>query len=629
MLNLGLVQFRPRKGDIQANLGKLERIFGQLRDLDPRPDVLVLPEAALTGYFLEGGVRELAMPAGALFEHLEAAYTRACGDEAAPLDMVIGFYERYRDRYFNSALYATVGSGDSSSGAGIQYVHRKVFLPTYGVFDEARFVEHGHHVAAFDTRFGRVALLICEDAWHGLTGTIAALDGAQIVYIVSASPARGVQGNVPANIEYWEMLLRNMASEHGIYTAISQLTGFEGGKAFPGGSSVIGPRGEVVGRGPLWQEALVQVSIDLRDLHLARADLPLLADVETMLPFLLRDLEAASRGNGSRNTWETASLSATPPATTEEPAARTPETTLAAQPKQTTDGASEEPHALPVVKAPPLDPHSDAPLRLDAEAAVTWLVAFLQDEVIERRGFRKVVIALSGGVDSALVAYLCARAFGPEKVLALRMPYRTSSRESLEHAQLVVDDLGINCETLPITEAVDGYLRLEPEADGRRRGNVMARLRMILLFDQSAKHQALPIGTGNKTERLFGDFTWHADDSPPVNPLGDLLKTQVWQLATHVGVPEVIVGKPASADLIKGQTDETDFGISYPKADRILFYLLQGYAPERLVELGFPAEEVRIVVARVSSTHWKRHLPSVAMLSSTAIGEYYLRPVDY
>jgi NAD+ synthase len=157
----------------------------------------------------------------------------------------------------------------------------------------------------------------------------------------------------------------------------------------------------------------------------------------------------------------------------------------------------------------------------------------------------------------------------------------------------------------------------------------MARMRMIVLFDQSAALGALPVGTGNKTERLFGYFTWHADDSPPVNPLGDLYKTQVWDLARHVGVPDAIVSKPASADLIVGQTDEADFGISYAKADRILYYLLKGYRKERLIDLGFPEAEINLVKGRVDSTHWKRHMPTTAMLSSTSINDYYLRPVDY
>ncbi|HEX6288656.1 MAG TPA: nitrilase-related carbon-nitrogen hydrolase, partial [Herpetosiphonaceae bacterium] len=261
MLNLLLVQWRPRKGDYDGNLQRIQALFSQIATLDPQPDVVIFPETSLTGYFLEGGVRELAQPAAMVFADLQAAYLAARGSDAPPLDVVIGFYEIYRDRYFNSALYATLGGAENKErapsghtknkepgnngtteqrnlelgtwnlelGPGIRHVHRKVFLPSYGVFDEARFVESGHHITAFDTRWGRAAILICEDAWHSLTGTIAALDGAQIVYIVSASPARGTSGATPGNVEHWELLLRNMASEHGIYVAIAQLTGFEGG----------------------------------------------------------------------------------------------------------------------------------------------------------------------------------------------------------------------------------------------------------------------------------------------------------------------------------------------------------------------------------------------------------------
>jgi NAD+ synthase (glutamine-hydrolysing) len=232
-------------------------------------------------------------------------------------------------------------------------------------------------------------------------------------------------------------------------------------------------------------------------------------------------------------------------------------------------------------------------------------------------------------VDSAVTAYLAARAFGPERVIGVRLPYKSSSAESLAHAQLVIDALGITARTLEISAAVDGYLAAEPDADASRRGNVMARTRMIALFDLSAKHHAIPLGTGNKTERLFGYFTWHADDSPPINPLGDLFKTQVWALARHLGVPEVIVGKPPTADLVVGQTDEGDFGISYAKADELLNWMLNGYSEGDLLERGFNAAEVALVRKRLSSTHWKRRLPTVAMLSASAIGESYLRPVDY
>jgi NAD+ synthetase len=248
---------------------------------------------------------------------------------------------------------------------------------------------------------------------------------------------------------------------------------------------------------------------------------------------------------------------------------------------------------------------------------------------MDQRGFSRALVGVSGGVDSAVTAYLAAKALGPKHVMGVRMPYRTSSKDSLEHAQLVIDALGIESCTVDISAAVDAYLQHDSSAQPGRRGNVMARMRMIVLFDLSAKHRAIPLGTGNKTERLFGYFTWHADDAPPINPLGDLFKTQVWSLARHLGVPEDIIAKPPSADLVVGQTDEGDFGISYLKADEILNWMLAGYKPAELIARGFDEADVQLVRKRLASTHWKRRLPTVAMLSHTAIGESYLRPVDY
>ncbi|MGV3615198.1 MAG: NAD+ synthase [Fimbriimonas sp.] len=286
--------------------------------------------------------------------------------------------------------------------------------------------------------------------------------------------------------------------------------------------------------------------------------------------------------------------------------------------------------SLPVTRANGFDPTSDRVLQINAPLVADWLVQFLRDEMIHRRGISKAVFGLSGGVDSAVIAYLCARAFGPENVYAFRMPYKLSSSESLDHARLVVDDLGIHERTIEITAMVDGYVsNFEGEISPARLGNVCARCRMIVAFDQSAKLGALPIGTGNKSERLFGYYTWHADDSPPINPVGDLFKSQVWELARCLGVPSEIVDKPPTADLIKGQTDEGDFGISYSRADVILHYMIQGYTRDKLVAMGFDSSQVELVYKRVDNTHWKRRLPTVAMLSSTAIGEYYLRPVDF
>ena len=275
-------------------------------------------------------------------------------------------------------------------------------------------------------------------------------------------------------------------------------------------------------------------------------------------------------------------------------------------------------------------PQDLSALEIDTALVARWLEAFLRDEIVRRRGFERVVVGLSGGVDSSLTAALCARALGPEAVHGFLLPYRTSSPASRDDALLVAETFGIPTRTVEITGAVDGYLdRYQPDAGSHRRGNVAARQRMIVLFDQAFRLRALPAGTGNKSERLLGYFTWHADDSPPINPLGDLFKTQVWALARAVGVPERIIEKPATADLIQGQTDEGDLGISYPEADLILHYLLLGYSPQRLVEYGFEPAKVELVRVRLARTHWKRHLPTVAMLSATAIGEWYLRPVDF
>ena len=285
--------------------------------------------------------------------------------------------------------------------------------------------------------------------------------------------------------------------------------------------------------------------------------------------------------------------------------------------------------ALHVIRAESFDAGSDDPLKINAPLVERWLVEFLREECTRRRKFSRAVVGLSGGIDSAVSAYLCAKAFGPKNVTALRMPYRLSSKESLDHDKLVVGELGILERTVDITEMTDAYLSVEPDMSPLRLGNVCARCRIIVLFDQSAKLEALPIGTGNKTERLFGYFTWHADDSPPINPLGDLFKSQVLQLAVHLGVPEAITSKAPTADLVQDQTDEGDLGITYVEADRILQYLTLGYRPAKLVELGFDSIQVEIARRKVDSSHWKRRSPTTAMLSTSAIGEYYLRPVDY
>jgi NAD+ synthase len=269
-------------------------------------------------------------------------------------------------------------------------------------------------------------------------------------------------------------------------------------------------------------------------------------------------------------------------------------------------------------------------LDVDPGLLAEFLTNFLVEEVRVQRGISRAVLGLSGGVDSALAAYLAARAFGPENVLAVRMPYKISSQASLDHAQLVIDDLGIESMTVPITGMVDGYAEIEGiEATPHRIGNICARSRMIVLYDLAAKLGSLPIGTGNKTERMFGYYTWHGDDAPPVNPLGDLFKTQVFELSRWIGVPAAICDKAPTADLIAGQTDEGDFGITYAVADEILVLLLRGFVRDQVVAFGYADRDVDLVIGKVGGTHWKRELPTVAMVSVSSIGEYWLRPVDF
>lgn len=599
-LRLMIAQMRPKKGDYAENLRWVGGVFAQIAGMDEPPGLVVFPEAALTGYFLEGGVRELALSAGTLFRDLAAQHALS---GAPPVDVALGFYEEFQNRYYNSALYASLGGAEP----GIRHVHRKIFLPTYGVFDEERFVEHGHSVSAFDIAWGRAAMVVCEDAWHSLVPTLAALDGAQLILIPSASPARGIGPDServddtesrPASVRRWESVLERIADEHGVYVAAAQLAGFEGGKGLQGSSVVMGPQGDLLVRGPLFEDALLVAELDLDEVTRARYERPLLADLETQLLNLLR-----SRDSGQRTAAQF------------DPEDECPRTV---KPAATHDHR---------VITSSLDGDT---MKIDPALTERWLVEFLKDEVVRRRGYTKGIVGLSGGVDSSTTAALAARALGPKNVIGVRMPYRTSSRESLEHAELVAKQLGITLETVDITKAVDGYIdAADRDADPTRRGNVMARMRMVALFDLSAKVKALPLGTGNKTERLMGYFTWHADDSPPVNPLGDLFKTQVRELARHVGVPDAIIEKPATADLVQGQTDEGDLGISYEKADGILHWLLKGLRHQDIVARGYTPAEVELVSRRLHATHWKRRIPTVAMVSSTAIGESYLRPVDY
>ena len=257
------------------------------------------------------------------------------------------------------------------------------------------------------------------------------------------------------------------------------------------------------------------------------------------------------------------------------------------------------------------------------------LTGFIHTE-ITRFGIKHAVIGLSGGIDSALSCYLAAEALGPENVLAIRMPYKTSSPDSLEHAGLIIDDLGVKSMTIPITKMVDPLFERFPDASNVRRGNIMARSRMIVLYDQSEAFNGLVIGTGNKTEILLGYSTLYGDAACAINPIGDLYKTQVRQMSREIGIPSQIVEKAPSADLWAGQTDEDELGFTYEEGDKLLYLLVdQRFRPEDLVEAGFNEKFVHKVIDRIRRNQFKRILPPVAKLTNRTVGYDYLYLRDW
>ena len=268
-------------------------------------------------------------------------------------------------------------------------------------------------------------------------------------------------------------------------------------------------------------------------------------------------------------------------------------------------------------------------LSIDTKLTRKILTGFLQTE-ITRAGFSHAVVGLSGGLDSALACFLTAEALGPENVLALRMPYKTSSQDSLDDAQQVIDALGVKNKTVEITAMVDPLFDKFPDMNHRRKGNIMARERMIVLFDQSEDFKGLVVGTGNKTEILLGYSTWYGDAACSLNPLGDLYKAQVRQLAQEMGVPESILKKAPSADLWQGQTDEGELGFTYDQADRLLYLLIdERYTPEECVDAGFDETFVQQVIQRVRRNQFKRVLPPIAKLSNRTIGYDFLYLRDW
>ncbi len=271
----------------------------------------------------------------------------------------------------------------------------------------------------------------------------------------------------------------------------------------------------------------------------------------------------------------------------------------------------------------------EAGIEIDPVATTDILTGFIRNE-LERTGFKKMVVGLSGGLDSAVSTFLAARALGPEQVHAVLMPYRSSSRASLTDAALVVDALGIGSETVEITAMVEGYRQAAGEMDRLRLGNVMARCRMLVLYDLSAREKGLVLGTSNKTELLLGYGTLHGDMASALNPIGDLYKTQVRQLARHLGVPDAVLSKPPSADLWPDQSDEDELGFSYEDVDRLLALLVDArVSPATAVEKGFSLEMVDRVLKLIVGSQFKRRLPVIAKVSTRSVGWDFRYPRDW
>jgi NAD+ synthase len=265
-------------------------------------------------------------------------------------------------------------------------------------------------------------------------------------------------------------------------------------------------------------------------------------------------------------------------------------------------------------------------LAIDTDVARRVISAFIQGQ-LRQAGFERLVLGLSGGIDSALVAYLSAEAVGAEGLLCVMMPYRTSSEASLVDARSVVERLGCASEVVEISPMVDAYFASDPDASPLRRGNYMARQRMAILYDRSVTWGGLVVGTGNKTESLIGYTTLFGDSACAFNPIGDLYKSQVRQVALDIGVPEEIIRKAPSADLWPGQTDESEAGFSYPVLDRLLFWRIdKRRSVEEVEALGFERALIERVDRMVAGAEFKRQVPPIAKLGPRTAGVDYLYP---
>ncbi len=268
-------------------------------------------------------------------------------------------------------------------------------------------------------------------------------------------------------------------------------------------------------------------------------------------------------------------------------------------------------------------------LEINTKIVEKILVEFLKDE-IKKFGINKAILGLSGGVDSTVSAFLLRRAFNPDDILFLIMPYKTSSKENIDDARKIAESLGVEYKIIDITQQIDSYFDRYPTESSLIKGNKMARERMSILFDFSQRIGAMVVGTSNKTELLLGYGTWYGDMASSVNPLGDLYKTQVFMLAEHLGVPEKIIKKIPSADLWPGQSDEEEMGIKYRIADEILYLLIdKRLSVEKIEAMGYMRDTIFKIKELVKKYQFKRELPVIPKLSYRTIGKDFLYPRDW
>ena len=470
----------------------------------------------------------------------------------------------------------------------IRHVHRKLFLPTYGLFDERRFFAAGDVLRAVPSRLGvGIGIAVCEDFWHLPVPQLLALDGAQILINVSSSPGRDLAATNEVGLgtaTSWRTLMRTYAQLTTSFVVFCNRVGVDESISFWGGSEVIAPTGQALFSAPLYDEGLFTVDIAPADIRRERIALPLLRDER---PELQRPRAAADRRRagrpGRRHDRRTRAPSRASTSRPAEPpsepigfraAARQPDAPDRRDRGRMTRGATRPPSApfeLP------------AELAIDTDVARRVIAEFIRGQ-LEQAGFERAVLGLSGGIDSALVAYLVAEAIGAgaaarghdavpdaRRRRRARTPSRSSpalglrERARRDHGRWSTATSGP--ATTPGASGPEGL-----EASPLRRGNFAARMRMAVLYDRSVTWGGLVVGTGNKTESLIGYTTLFGDSACAFNPIGDLYKSQVRQLAVALGVPDAIVRKAPSADLWPGQTDETEGGFSYPVLDRLLFW---------------------------------------------------------